>query len=140
MKVKIGKYPKTAARRVDVQIDDQDLWNADHTLALVIHPLLQKMENAKNGSPAVDDEDVPEELRSTNSEPIEFDWDIDSNWHSRWKWVLAEMTWAFGEIADAEWEHQYFSNGFDREAYEAHSAKIDNGLRLFGKYYRSLWT
>jgi hypothetical protein len=133
MKVKIGKYPKTAARRVNVQIDDQDLWNADHTLALIIYPLLQKIVNAKHGSPAVDDEDVPEELRSTNSEPKEFDWDIDSNWHSRWKWVLAEMTWAFGEIVDAEWE-------LDNEAYEAHSAKIDNGLRLFGKYYRSLWT
>lgn len=28
---------------------------------------------------------------------------------------------------------------FDAEGHAAYSARIDNGLRLFGKYYRSLW-
>ena len=28
---------------------------------------------------------------------------------------------------------------FDSEGYQAHSKRIDNGLRLFGKYYRGLW-
>jgi hypothetical protein len=28
---------------------------------------------------------------------------------------------------------------FDVEGYQAHSKRIDNGLRLFGKYYRGLW-
>lgn len=29
---------------------------------------------------------------------------------------------------------------FDVEGYQAHQARIQNGLRLFGKYYQSLWT
>lgn len=28
---------------------------------------------------------------------------------------------------------------FDKEGYEAHNARISNGTRLFGKYYRNLW-
>ncbi len=28
---------------------------------------------------------------------------------------------------------------FDKEGYLAHSARIDNGLRLFGTYFRALW-
>jgi hypothetical protein len=28
----------------------------------------------------------------------------------------------------------------DKTAYEAHSARIDNGNRLFGKYYNMLWS
>jgi hypothetical protein len=29
---------------------------------------------------------------------------------------------------------------YDFEGAKAYNAKIDNGLRLFGKYYRSLWS
>jgi hypothetical protein len=28
---------------------------------------------------------------------------------------------------------------WDKEGYDKHSKRIDNGLRLFGKYYRGLW-
>ena len=28
---------------------------------------------------------------------------------------------------------------FDQEGFNAVNKRIDNGLRLFGKYYRSLW-
>ena len=31
-------------RKVKIQIDHYDVWNADHTLALIIHPLLQRMQ------------------------------------------------------------------------------------------------
>jgi len=27
----------------------------------------------------------------------------------------------------------------DHKGLKAHNARIDNGLRLFGKYYRALW-
>ena len=27
----------------------------------------------------------------------------------------------------------------DRKGLKAHNTRIDNGLRLFGKYYRALW-
>ena len=28
---------------------------------------------------------------------------------------------------------------WDKKGWTKHSARIDNGLRLFGKYYRALW-
>jgi hypothetical protein len=28
---------------------------------------------------------------------------------------------------------------FDKEKFDAYEARMQNGLRLFGKYYRSLW-
>ena len=28
---------------------------------------------------------------------------------------------------------------YDKEAHEKHDERIDNGLRLFGKYYQGLW-
>jgi hypothetical protein len=40
MKVKIGNYPKKSPRRITVNIDRYDTWSMDHTLALIILPLL----------------------------------------------------------------------------------------------------
>jgi len=66
MKVNIGRYPKgDKQRKISVQIDPWDTWSADHTLALIIAPVLQKMKDDKQGAPHVDDADVPEHLRST---------------------------------------------------------------------------
>lgn len=85
--------------------------------------------------------------------------------HARWNWVLDEMIFAFEHLVDDSWENAYSSGEIDwkfvksednphlstmeygpnhtyvcdyeglRKVYE----RIDNGLRLFGKYYRNLW-
>jgi hypothetical protein len=149
-----------------VKIDYYDTWNTDRTLALVIHPLLVQLQKAKHGSPNVDDEDVPEELRSNSAPPKEKEWDTDDNHHKRWDWVLNEMIWTFAQILDEDADRQFHSgehdirmeeveiNGeklyqmvrgpndthkFDREGYDAWNERQKNGLRLFGKYYRGLW-
>lgn len=88
--------------------------------------------------------------------------------HDRWDWVLDEMIWAFEQLQpECDWESQYHTgvsdfvftaeetkNGgkvyrmgegenhtskFDTEGYQKHSARIDKGLLLFGKYFRGLW-
>ena len=82
-------------RRVKVHIDRYDIWSADHTLALIIEPLLKELKDVKHGSPNVDDEDVPDELKSINAAPPENDWATDDNHHARWDWALNEMIWAF---------------------------------------------
>jgi hypothetical protein len=89
--------------------------------------------------------------------------------HKRWEWVLNEMIFAFEHLIDDSWEEAYSSGEFDtiqvpcewdengkptlysmehgpnhtyycdyagiNKVYE----RIDNGLRLFGKYFRHLW-
>lgn len=152
-------------RTVKIHIDDYDVWNADSTLSLIILPLLKRFKDKKQGSPFIDDEDVPEEIRSDKAEPKEHEWDTDSNHHKRWDWVIDEMIWAFEQIQpDYDWEDQYSQgkidfrvrpteSGFfelhlgpedtyqvDREGRKRHADRIQNGLRLFGKYYQTLWT
>jgi hypothetical protein len=89
--------------------------------------------------------------------------------HARWDWVLDEMIWAFEQICEDNNDAQFHSgvhdmksvpckwdeNGkptlytfeegpnhtakFDIEGYQKHHDRINNGTRLFGKYYRNLW-
>ncbi len=90
---------------------------------------------------------------------------IHHNIHTRWDWVLNEMIHAFERLNDNSWEDAYSSgemdivwvqddenvklkrmeNGpnhtykCDYEGLFKEYERIDNGLRLFGKYYRNLW-
>jgi hypothetical protein len=161
-----NKFFRWKGRKQKVHIDGYDVWSADHTLALIIHPILIKLREVIHGSPLVDDEDVPEDIRSISAPPKENDYDTDDNHHKRWEWVLDEMIWAFSQILDDDADSQFHTgksdiqwkeieiNGkkmhemvrgpndthhFDREGYDAWNARISNGLRLFGKYYRGLW-
>ena len=151
-----------------VKIDPWDTWNMDVTLAQIVLPMLRQLRASKQGSPSVDDEDVPEHLRSTAAAPKNDPYDIDDLWHARWAWFLDEMIWSFEQLT-TDWESQYHSGEsdyqhvpiewdeqghttrfelkhgprhtatFDRAGYEAHNDRIDRGLRLFGRYYRGLW-
>jgi hypothetical protein len=130
-------------RKIKVHIDDYDVWNADQTMALIIHPILVKIRDSKPGSSFVDDEDVPENLRSTAAKPKENKWDTDDFYHQRWEWVLDEMIYAFSTIIDEDFCNQYYdheTNFFNKEKYEELNNRANNGFRLFGKYYGGLWT
>jgi len=152
-----------------VKIDYWDTWSMDHTLGQIALPMLKQLQATKQGSPYVDDEDVPEELRSTSAPAKENDWDTDDNHHLRWDWVLNEMIFAFEHKLDDSWEDAYRSGEFDHKTvacawdengkatmyqwvdgpnhtykYDWDGAKvvqerIQNGFRLFGKYYQNLW-
>ena len=112
MKVNIGKYRKN--RKVDIRIDDYDVWGADHTLALIIHPVLVKLKSQKRGSPSVDDEDVPEQLRSTSAPPKENEWDTDDNHHARWDYAIDEMIWAFEQHTHDDYNDEQFHHNRDQ--------------------------
>ena len=147
-----------------VKIDRYDTWGMDTTLSLIIVPMLKQLQRDKHGAPYTDDDDVPEEFKSTSAPPKENDWDSDDNLFKRWDWILSEMIWAFEQgLPDNDWESQYHSgecdwlwekqeNGcskmlhgpnhthnWDKEGYMAHSERIQRGTKLFGKYYRNLW-
>jgi hypothetical protein len=143
-------------RTIKVNLDKYDTWSMDHTLAIIICPMLKQLQATKHGAPKVDDKDVPKELRSTEAAPKENDWVTDDLWYDRWDWVLTEMIWTFEQLSDeAESDSKFFDHSevdnssdintqvkqlkVDRKGLKQHWDRIDNGLRLFGKYYRNLW-
>lgn len=152
---------RRSGQKIKVSIDNYDTWSMDHTLAPIILPMLKQLKETKHGSPWVDDEDVPKELRSTSAPPKKNDYDTDDNHHKRWDWVLDEMIWAFEQKARNDgWEGDYYeydhikpnkdSTDFseslglkltweDPEGRKAHQARMSNGFKLFGKYYEALW-
>ena len=117
-------------RKIKVHIDNYDLWNMDSTLAYIILPMLEKMKTEKHGSPFVEDEDVPDEIKSTSADPKKNEWDSDEFFHDRWEYVLNEMVWGFSQV-NSDW---------DKEIFDKHQKRMDNSFRLFGKYYQALWT
>ena len=124
-----------------VKIDYWDTWSMDCTLSPIILPMLKQLKETKHGSPIVDDEDVPDHLKATSAPAKENEWDTDDNWHLRWEWVMDEMIWAFEQIKDDEAEcRNFYKDGvWDMEGRKKHEERIQNGLRLFGKYFRGLW-
>ena len=156
-----------------IKIDRWDTWSMDHTLSPIILPMLKQLKATKHGSPFVDDEDVPEHLRSTAAPPKENEWDTDDNHHARWDWVMAEIIFAFECKVDDSWEDAFRSGEHDikwipvdadgnevakgehkfyqmkdgpKNTYKCDyegmaevEKRIQNGFRLFGKYYCALW-
>lgn len=105
-------------RKVKIRIDPYDTWGMDHTLSLIISPMLKQLKATKHGSPFVDDEDVPKHLRSTAAPELtpeqKDNGHTDDNHHLRWEWVLDEMIWVFEEeIKDDEYENYYDPYGPD---------------------------
>ena len=144
MRVHIGRFPKDdSERKISVKLHKWDSWNADHTIAVIAHPLLVQLKETKHGSPQVDIEDVPDDLK-------------DKDTHRRWDWVLDEIIFAMQEIAkDDNGDSQFYDHSevdeskdlmtqvkqikVDREGLEAYHKRIQNGCVLFGKYFQALW-
>ena len=167
MKVYIGPYIDNPEedpeknREINIQIDNYDTWNMDSTLAFIIVPMLKQLKETKHGSPHVEDEDVPENLRSYHA-PGKDEGDADDFWPDRWEWVMNEMIWAFEQHL-IDWEDQYYHEDgewhtepledepgmsklvwdkkpvIDMDGMRKHSERIQNGFRLFGTYYSGLW-
>lgn len=96
-------------------------------------------------------------------------WDTDGNHFKRWDWVMEEMIWTFEQLCSDDSDKQFYSgeidhkwvessydengkvktwrmeNGpnhtfkVDRKGLKRHHDRINNGTRLFGKYYQALW-
>lgn len=183
MKIEMGPYPKKFKdkRKIKIKIHNYDAWNADATMTMIILPLLKNVRDQKGGAPGTDDEDAPEQFRSTSAPPRKEEWHTDKNWFKRWNWILDELVWTFGEL-HRNYDEDYYSSMQNklthiwvetdesnetsnrntprfykklkltkklREIYgdnlltvarQHHSNKVQNGLRLFGKYYCALWT
>ena len=156
-----------------VKIDYWDTWSMDHTLSPIILPMLRQLKEKKHGAPFVDDEDVPDHLKSTAAPSKEHDWDTDANHFDRWDWVMSEMIFAFNCKVNDSWEEEFREGEIDMlwvpvdrdgnqvpkgehnfyqmkdgpkntykcdyEGMKVVEARIQNGFRLFGKYFSALW-
>jgi pyruvate/2-oxoacid:ferredoxin oxidoreductase alpha subunit len=160
----INKFITWRGRREKVRIDPYDTWSMDHTLALIIVPMLKQLKVTNHGFQFTDPEDAP-----TIGKGDEVDFGhSDTKASERWDWVMDEMIWAFSQIS-REWddgEETYYDKyqpdeevsrvkvgdkyieteeearergKFNPDKYKEYNDRIANGLRLFGKYYRGLW-
>lgn len=110
MKVKIGKFPKTANRKINVQIEKFDTWSLDHSLAHIIYPGLLQLKASKHGIPStvvdkVGGEDyIAQDSFDFYKDTHQETWDIAA---TKWDDILDHMIWAFAQILDDSWEDQY---------------------------------
>jgi hypothetical protein len=165
----INLYLDRKERKVKIRIDRYDTWSMDHTLAHIILPMLKQLKETNHGSPFVDMEDVPKELRATKAQiaKAEKNGDIDDKHFDRWQWVMDEMIWAFEQKCRDDWESDYTTGEYDFQFVKVedgehkgysemvegpnhtavtdwdgrkkHQERMSNGFRLFGKYFENLW-
>jgi len=135
MRVFLGPYPEEGEREIEVEVHNYDSWSADHTLSLIIVPVLQELRRSLHGAPCLFPNEVPEDLQSYVEDE---DWDTSSEYEMNifrtWENILDEMIWAFSEIQidDDSWHS-------DVEAYKKYEERRQRGCELFGKFYTNLW-
>ena len=111
MKVDIPNYDERQTVGTQIVIHNYDTWNMDHTLALIILPMLKQLKETKHGYP---------------SHLNEKEWDS----------ILDEMIYAFDCKANQD---EPYIRIQDIKKAEIEQERISNGFHLFGKYYENLW-
>ena len=136
MKIDMPNYDERETIGTQIIIHPWDTWSMDHTLSLIILPMLKQLKQTQHGAPAVDYEDVPEELHPFSDEITHRE--TDKNYFKRWEYVLDEMIYAFDCKANKDEVYMRFDTS-DKESMDKEQNRISNGFRLFGKYYEGLW-
>lgn len=177
MKIKIGGFPKgNGNRKVEIRIDKYDTWSMDHTLAMIIYPMLLQLKATKHGVPHDFAEVSGEDYDSQRSFDFYKD-DKDELFNQKvkgWDAALDKMIWSFQQIADDNHDSKYHhgdaeydwvesdkqypnpvtgkiektyqmvdknpdEHWYDHVGHRMHEDRIQEGLVLFGKYFRNLW-
>lgn len=145
-------------RKIKIRIDPSDTWGMDHTLGMIILPMLKQLKATKHGSQWVDDEDVPHMVKNKKKSkkkaaPVGDIHAVDmgeedqhSDVHARWDWVLDEMIWAFEQVnAEDEGRSNYYVpykegeevervRWKDSKTGEYHYMMTEEEARKMGKY------
>lgn len=178
MKVNIGKFPKrNGNRKINIEIQNFDTWNLDHTLAKIIYPALVQLKMTKHGVPS----EIVDSVGGENwREQSCFDFysethnDAFNKACERWDEILDKMIWSFQQIAEDDYDSKYHhgkseydwvktdkqypnpvtgkmedtfkmvdknpnEHWYDYVGHRLHEERIQEGLELFGKYYKNLW-
>jgi hypothetical protein len=119
-------------------ISDNEIWECYHFLAKLILPRLIAFRNLnKMGFALVSDEYPNEHYNYEQDGQTEL-------WEDRWEKTVDEMIYAFEHILyyDDDRKQKFFLDKyFGGKLYEKEEAekRVQEGLRLFGKYFRDLW-
>ena len=110
----INIYLDRKQRKIKIKIDRYDTWGMDHTLSMIILPMLKQLKATKQGYPMVDDEDVPEELRTGKpNDEEEGDTNRDDFDEGKWDWVLDEMIFTFECLVDENYSDKFHTGVHD---------------------------
>jgi hypothetical protein len=129
-----------------VKIDNYDVYNLYYTLAKIILPSLKKIKEDKwFGTILVDNEDLPENLQVTENQII--DWnngtaskEVEAKISFHKTYIVDRMISAFENILNENDRPSTGNFKKDIEIDKFYNEEIALGLKLFGKYYRALWT
>jgi hypothetical protein len=154
----VYKYIPFKERTQYVKIDKWDTWSMDGTLANIILPMLIQLKATKHGTPIEFAETGGEDYNAQKH----FDFydtneELNTKAIAEWDIVFDKMIFSFEHIIDdGGWEEEFCTGKFsttigigepgwqgtrvcDYEAIKKVHAQIQEGLELFGKYYRNLW-
>lgn len=120
-----------------IKISSSDVFSFDSTLAPIILKGLKLLKEKSFGAPFVPDEYVPHEIKASNAKPKANDYDVDEFWFDRWDYVLNKMIWSFKHYDDYFYESEMDCDY--QEFLKEHQECIDEGLKLFGIFYKHLW-
>jgi len=115
MKATLGKYRKHRGRKVNVQIDYEDTWGLDHTLAFIILPALIQLKQTVRGIP----HDVADVGGNDWGMQDSFDFYKETHDESfniacdKWSEILNKMIWSFQQIAFDSYDSQYHHGEMD---------------------------
>jgi hypothetical protein len=158
MKVRIGNYRKegSSSPRIErIEIHPWDTYSAYHTLSLVIYPMLLAFKNdvVEKGAVPSDFFQEIDVSDKTEEEALAIHEAAYNKALEMWLAVIDKMIWSFGEIKDDyDGEQKFFGIKFDeaitniedrydidKDGLNDYYQKVDEGLALFARHYRSLW-
>lgn len=123
-----------------VKIDRWDTWSMDYTLGLIVLPMLKQLKAGRHGHPA---ELTEKQWNKITDQMIwSFEQVVAFYEDSQFWLVKPELDWDSPREADEnglvafKWKTK---GKLDKRGYTNHHKRINEGLELFGKYYRNLW-
>jgi hypothetical protein len=117
----INKLARNRQRKIKIRVDYDDLISMDDTISIIIHKMLVEFRKHNTGYPCYGDTDdyleyIPEDLKTDEE---------------RHYWMLDELIWTF--------EYLSSDRKYESENYEEESKRASKGLKIFGRYFTTLW-
>lgn len=168
MRVHLSKFKRDGtARKEMVHIDHWDVWDLAHTLSLIIHPALIELKKVKHGHPCLHPEEIAQDKWPLPCDSCKCSEEYDQIM-DKMIWAFEQLKdedydeqFMSGEIDNVLTPIDNDGNVVDEndpacigrrlddgpnhtwkvdiEGLREHERKIQEGLDLFGKYFRSLW-
>jgi len=111
-----------------IRVHKHDTYTAVHPIAEVAYHVVKKYNDIslEFGFKYSDRDDAPKS----------HDYDDE---HVRWKWIMREIEFCLNHLRNDNWEDQFHVDDYDAEGCREFNRRLNNGMRLFGKYFQGMW-